>query len=59
MKLSASTLAAALLGIVVVTLLTIPMMLQWERPPMISEQLGYRGLGMEQITNPRRATTLV
>ncbi|WP_088347901.1 MULTISPECIES: photosynthetic reaction center cytochrome PufC [Rhodomicrobium] len=27
----------------------------WERPPMVSKQIGYRGLGMEQITNPRLA----
>jgi photosynthetic reaction center cytochrome c subunit len=58
MKLSASALSALLLGTVVVVLLTIPMMLQWERPPMVSEQLGFRGLGMEQITNPRIARTL-
>lgn len=25
----------------------------WERPPIQVEQLGYRGLGMEQLTNPR------
>ncbi len=24
-----------------------------ERPPMATEQLGYRGTGMEQVTNPR------
>lgn len=58
MKISASVLTASLLGTVVATLLVIPMMLQWERPPMDSEQLGYRGLGMEQITNPRLAKTL-
>ena len=58
MKLSASVLTASLLGTVVATLLVIPMMLQWERPPMDSQQLGYRGLGMEQITNPRIARTL-
>ncbi len=58
MKISASVLTASLLGTVVATLLVIPMMLQWERPPKDSEQLGYRGLGMEQITNPRLAKTL-
>jgi hypothetical protein len=58
MKISASALTAALLGTVVTVLLVIPMMLQWERPPMDSEQLGYRGLGMEQITNPRIAKTI-
>ncbi|MCA3573343.1 MAG: photosynthetic reaction center cytochrome c subunit [Aestuariivirga sp.] len=58
MKISATALTAALLGTVVTVLLVIPMMLQWERPPMVSEQLGYRGLGMEQVTNPRIAKTL-
>jgi photosynthetic reaction center cytochrome c subunit len=37
----------------VATLLAIPMMLQWERPPMDSVQQGYRGNGMVQIDNPR------
>jgi photosynthetic reaction center cytochrome c subunit len=53
MKLSATTLTASLLVTVIGILLVIPMMLQWERPPMDSTQLGFRGLGMEQITNPR------
>ena len=55
MKLSATALTTALLGIVVAVMLVIPMMLQWERPPMHSEQLGYRGTGMELISNPRMA----
>jgi hypothetical protein len=42
MKLSASALTASLLGTVVTILLVIPMMLQWERPPMDTEQLGFR-----------------
>lgn len=58
MKLSATALTASLLGTVVAVLMVIPMMLQWERPPMESQQLGYRGLGMEQVTNPRRAKML-
>ena len=58
MKLSATTLTASLLVSVIAVLLAIPMMLQWERPPMDSTQLGFRGLGMEQITNPRIAETL-
>ncbi len=53
MKLSATALTAGLLGTVVGVMLLIPMMLTWERPPMDSTQLGYRGTGMEQITNPR------
>jgi photosynthetic reaction center cytochrome c subunit len=28
----------------------------WEAPPMESQQLGYRGLGLEQVTNPRLAS---
>ena len=58
MKLSATTLTASLLVSVIAILLIIPMMLQWERPPMDSTQLGFRGLGMEKITNPRIAETL-
>jgi len=58
MKLSATTLTSGLLAIVIGTLLLIPMMLTWERPPMVSQQLGFRGLGMEQITNPRLAETV-
>lgn len=34
-------------------LLAIPMMLQWERPPMDSTQQGYRGTGMVEVENPR------
>ena len=37
----------------VATLLAIPMMLQWERPPMDTTQQGYRGTGMVQVDNPR------
>ena len=50
--------AASLLALVIGVLLAIPMMLTWERPPMDSAQLGPRGLGMEQITNPRLAEDL-
>jgi len=58
MKLSATTLTASLLVSVIAILLVIPMMLQWERPPMESTQLGFRGLGMDKITNPRLAEKL-
>jgi hypothetical protein len=51
-------LTASLLVSVIAVLLAIPMMLQWERPPMDSTQLGFRGLGMEQITNPRIAAAI-
>lgn len=58
MKLSATTLTASLLVSVIAILLAIPMMLQWERPPMDTTQEGFRGLGMEQVTNPRLAEKL-
>jgi len=58
MKISATALTAALLGGTIGILLLIPMMLTWERPPMDSQQLGYRGLGMEEISNPRTAKLL-
>lgn len=45
--------ALAFIGIIAGTLLTIAMMLSWERPPMASTQLGPRGLGMVEINNPR------
>jgi photosynthetic reaction center cytochrome c subunit len=45
--------ALSLIGIVAAALLTIAMMLTWERPPMEVTQIGYRGTGMEQVTNPR------
>jgi len=42
--------------LVVVVFLTIAMLFTpgWDRPPLDSEQLGYRGVGMEQVSNPRR-----
>jgi photosynthetic reaction center cytochrome c subunit len=46
-------LTLTLLGIVVASLLGIAMMTTWERPPMDSTQIGYRGTGMVEITNPR------
>lgn len=48
-------LALGFIGAVAGSLLLLAMMLTWERPPMASAQLGPRGLGMEQITNPRLA----
>ncbi len=45
--------ALSLLGAVVGALLLVAMMLTWERPPMEVAQIGYRGTGMEQVTNPR------
>lgn len=42
-------------GLVIVLFLTIAMLFmpEWDRPPLTSEQTGYRGLGMVQINNPR------
>ena len=38
----------------VASLITLTILLQsCERPPMVTEQIGYRGTGMEQVTNPR------
>ena len=45
---------AALLGVVIASLLTIAMLFTagWTRPPIIGQQLGFRGLGMQQVTTP-------
>jgi photosynthetic reaction center cytochrome c subunit len=51
-------LALGLLAIVVGSLLAIANLVRWERPPMVSEQYGYRGTAMEEITNPRTAAKL-
>jgi photosynthetic reaction center cytochrome c subunit len=46
-----------ILSIAVAALLTAAMFLTagWGRPPVNSVQLGYRGVGMQQIVNPREA----
>jgi len=43
------------IGLVVVVFLTIAMLFNagWERPPIEVEQVGYRGVAMEHLTNPR------
>lgn len=48
------------LAVTVVTLLVLAMMLGvgWDRPPIDSEQVGYRGVGMERVDNPREAAML-
>jgi len=51
-------LALGFIGAVAGSLLLLAMMLTWERPPMASAQLGPRGLGMEQISNPRIAAKI-
>lgn len=50
--------ALAFIGIIAGTLLTIAMMLSWERPPMASNQIGPRGVGMVEINNPRMEAKL-
>jgi photosynthetic reaction center cytochrome c subunit len=49
-----------LLAIVVTALLTVAMIFTagWTRPPVHSTQTGFRGLGLEQISNPRRDAQL-
>jgi len=51
-------LTLSLIAIIASALLAIAMMVRWERPPMVSTQLGYRGLGMVETDNPRRAEVL-
>jgi photosynthetic reaction center cytochrome c subunit len=52
-------LALSLLGIVAGTLLFLAMMSTWERPPMATTQLGFRGTGMVEIENPRRHANIL
>jgi photosynthetic reaction center cytochrome c subunit len=55
---SASRLTFTLLSIVIVSLLLVASIVRWERPPMVSTQLGYRGTGMAEIDNPRTVELL-
>jgi photosynthetic reaction center cytochrome c subunit len=48
----------ALLGVVIAALLGIRVALTFEAPPMVSEQQGYRGTGMDEISNPRTTAKL-
>jgi photosynthetic reaction center cytochrome c subunit len=44
----------AVIGAIFAAVLTVGIFISgWERPPMKSVQIGYRGVGMEQISNPR------
>jgi len=47
--------AVAFIGVVAVALLTAAMLLTagWSRPPVHAAQLGYRGVAIGQISNPR------
>ncbi len=47
-------LAAAFLGVVITTMLTIAMLFTagWVRPPILGQQNGFRGLGMDQLITP-------
>ncbi len=48
---------AAIVGL----FLTVAMLVTagWDRPPVVAEQVGYRGLAMEQVDNPRMEAALV
>jgi len=50
----------AMIGVVAAVLLTAAMLLTagWTRPPVHSVQNGYRGTGMEQLTNPAAEAVL-
>jgi photosynthetic reaction center cytochrome c subunit len=43
------------LAVTAVTLLVLAMMfgVGWDRPPVAAEQIGFRGVGMENVSNPR------
>lgn len=46
----------AVLGGVFVLFMTIGVFIAgWDRPPLETAQLGYRGTGMEAVVNPRTA----
>ncbi len=47
-------LGLSFIGVVVLALLTCAMLLGagWRRPPVVATQTGYRGTGMNQISNP-------
>ncbi len=53
-------LAAAFLGVVIASLLTIAMLFTagWVRPPILSTQVGFRGLAMNQLTTPAARSKL-
>ena len=52
--------AAAFLGFVVVACLTVAMLFTagWVRPPILSTQVGFRGLALNQLTTPAALTKL-
>lgn len=54
MKIAAWLIGAILVALTGFMLLTAG----WERPPVDTEQSGYRGTGMADVTNPRRAQAL-
>ncbi len=53
--------AVSILAVVVVVLLTAAMLFRpgWDRPPIETDQTGFRGLGMVEVTNPRKQRDLV
>jgi photosynthetic reaction center cytochrome c subunit len=50
--------AVGLLGATLVALLAIVILLDFERPPILAVQRGFRGTGMDQIYNPRTLAVL-
>ena len=42
-------------GIAAAAVAALTLLAGCERPPMKTAQIGYRGTGMEQVTNPRIA----
>jgi len=49
----------AVLGGIFALFLTIGVFIaDWERPPMEVEQIGYRGVAMEQVSNPRTESAI-
>jgi photosynthetic reaction center cytochrome c subunit len=48
------------LAVTAVTLLVLAMMfgVGWDRPPVAAEQIGFRGVGMQTIDNPRQTAAL-
>lgn len=51
-------LALGLAGLLVGGFLALAMMLTWERPPVDAKQIGYRGVAMGTIANPRTEQAL-
>jgi photosynthetic reaction center cytochrome c subunit len=51
----ALNIVAVVVGIFVLAMTVGVFLAGWERPPLHSQQIGYRGVGMNQVSNPRLA----